>query len=370
MHPLINTHLQKKALLYQKAKDRVTLVSILISVFYMVGFFYSGLSMKVAVYATQYSLPLALIIYFLSFIPLGAALFSISSVKNFRIEKRFGLCSQSKREWFFDQVKGIVLELLLGYPILLLLFFLFTRFPRTWWVFGTGGLFLVQIIILIIFPVLLLPIFFKQQPIQDQELKEDIQKLFQKAGLNIVGVYSFNLSSKTKKENAALTGLWKTRRVLLADTLLQNRSREQVGVVLAHELGHHLRRHIFKLALISLSSYLALFFLVHRVMQFFPGFPGELKISLSHFPLFVLITGGLSFPIRILINAYYRIKEQEADRVALELTGNPMAFIYMMAGLANKNLKVAYPKKLRVFLFYTHPPIGKRIEKAEQLLIN
>jgi len=362
MHPLINSHLQKKARLYWRAKDRLTVVSLLISALYFSGFFFSELSSKVSSCASRYPLPLALFFYLLSFVPLGIALFPLSFVKNYWIEKRFGLSSQSRREWFFDQVKALALEVLLGYPLLLLLFFLFIRAPNTWWLFSTGGLYLVQLIILIIFPVLILPIFFKQHPIQDQELKEEIGKLFQRAGLKVKGVYSFDLSSRTKKENAALTGLWKTRRLLLADTLLKNRSREQVLVVAAHELGHHLRKHIAKLALVGFGASFALFFLVHRIMGVFPGFPQDLKTSLSLFPLFVLVTSGISVPIGILTNAYSRIKEREADRVAIELTGNPEAFIAMMAELANTNLAIAYPRRYRVILFYTHPPIGERIE--------
>lgn len=135
-------------------------------------------------------------------------------------------------------------------------------------------------------------------------------------------------------------------------------------VVLAHELGHHIRRHITKLAFIGLGTPFVLFFAAHRTMVGFPGFPEEVEASLAVFPIFMVVTGGLSVPIRILTNAYSRTKEREADLVALQLTGDSRAFIAVMAGLANTNLAEAYPRRYKVFLFYSHPPIGERIEKA------
>jgi len=305
--------------------------------------------------------------YSLFFIPLFILLLPVSFFKEHVIEKRFGLSTQSISSWLFDQLKAFMLGLVLGYPVALLLFFFFIRFPGYWWAFGVAGLSLFQLFILIIFPLIIFPLFFTHKPLEDEELVNMINDLFEKAGMRIRGVYSFNLSTKSKKENAAIAGLWKTRRILISDTLLERRKKEEVVVVLAHELGHHIEKHMIKLALCGLATSCILFYAVHRIFVLFPGFPHDFQKTLTLMPLFIIALGIFSFPLRILTNAYSRIKEREADAISIKLTGKREAFINLMAGLANANLIVAYPKKYKVIFFHSHPPIGDRIEFAEQI---
>ena len=367
VHPLIKPELQEKARIYTRKKDLLNLVGLSISGIYLIAFQASGISHGAASNAVHLLLPAAVFIYLLSFLPLACILFPISYMRDYILERRFGLSSQSLKSWLLDQVKASMLGILLGYPLLLLLFYLFANAPHTWWLFGVCGLILFQLIITIVFPILLLPVFFKQRPIEDEDLRKSIRGLFSRAHIKISDVFTFNLSSKTKKENALITGLWKTRRVLLGDTLLQNRSREQVLVVLAHEIGHQLKQHMLKRAIIGTAASFILLFTVHKIMVNFPGFPEDIHTALTLFPLFILITGLLSFPIRIGENAYSRTKEREADRIALELTEDPGSFITVMADLANTNLALAYPKKFRVILAYSHPPIGDRIRFAQKM---
>jgi len=367
MHPLIEPSVQDKARLYEKRKELLSLLSLLISGIYLLAFYLSGFSRDAALAVARFSMPLAVLVYLLCFIPLACMLFPLSYIRDRVLEVRFGLSSQSTKSWFMDQVKATLLGFCLGYPLLVLLFFLFTNTPHVWWLFGVCGLFIFQIMMLIIFPVLILPIFFKQNRIVDDDLLRSIKALFDKVHINIEGVFAFNLSSKTKKENAMITGLWKTRRVLLADTLLKNRTKEQLLVVLAHEIGHQSKRHILKRAGIGIASSFVLLYAVHRIMTLFPGFPEQVEAALSLFPVFMLVAGLFSFPLRTGLSAYERRTEREADRVALELTGDAGAFITLMADLANTNLAVAYPKRYRVILFYSHPPIGERIQFAQSL---
>lgn len=366
MHPHINPHLQKKARMYEKSRDTLSLLRVSISASYLSGFYFSGLSRLLSSFAAGYHLALAVLVYMTLFtLPLLLLLFPLS-YRAYTIEKRFGLSSQTVRSWLFDELKGLLLGGILGYPLFLLLFFLFQRFPGFWWFFGALGLSAFQILITAIFPVLLLPLFFKQAPIEDPHLVARIKELFRKAGVHIKGIYSFDLSSKTKKENAALTGFLKTRRVLLGDTLLKNRSSREVVVVLAHEIAHHLKRHVLKLSSLNLLASFLLFFSISRIMGMFPGFPQNLERSLDLLPLFLLLLAVLSFFMRIGMNAYTRLKEREADRLALSLTGDKDAFIRLMVGLAHSNLAIAYPKGIKVLLFYSHPPVGKRIEFAKR----
>ena len=365
MHPLIDSELQRKAIIYTRKKDRVHLIQILLSCAYLLVFYFSGLSGEIALSVTGFSFPIALILYLLCFLPLTLILLPLSFLSEYRIEKKFGLSTQKIGAWFTDQIKGLLLTIAFGYPLLLLLFFLFIHAPLYWWVFGGCGLFLFQLFVAIIFPVLIFPLFFKQKPIEDKDFEKQVYALFDETGIKIRGVYSFDLSRKTKKENALIAGLWKTRRILLADTLLKKRNKEEILVVLAHEIGHHVNRDVLKHMLLDVFTSFIIFYVIHRIMILFPGFPESFSSTLSLFPLFILFMSLLSFPIRIIVNAYSRMHEKNADQFAITLTRNPEAFISVMAGLANTNLAVAYPKKLKVLLAYSHPPIGKRIEFAQ-----
>lgn len=366
MHPLINEQLQKKALRYAKKKDLLNILRLLISGIYLFTFYMSGISQKLSSFSLAFSLPLALIIYMLLLaVPLLIILYPVTYIKDFIIEKRFGLSTRNIKSWFIDELKGLALGFILGYPVILFLFFLFYKMPGLWWIFGVIGLFIFQVCITVLFPVVILPLFFKQIPVENEELKSRMGSLLQEAGLNIRGIYSINLSAKTKKENAALAGLWKTRRVLLGDTLLTNRSVDEIEVVLAHEIGHHLKKHFLKLSILSLLSSFILFFFINMIMGLFAGFPSQPAETLTLFPVFVLLSGIISYPIQVGTSAFTRAMEKGADRTALVLTKNSDAFIKVMAGLANSNLAIAYPKKIKVVLSFSHPPIGSRIDFAQ-----
>ncbi|MGQ9617234.1 MAG: M48 family metallopeptidase [Spirochaetota bacterium] len=367
MHPLIDRNLQKKAKLYENKKEILQYIEIAICGTYLILFYLSGLSQKAASFAAPFSMPVALFLYSIFIMPLFVLLIPVSFFKEYVIEKRFGLSTQSISSWLLDQLKGFMLCLLLGYPVALLLFFFFIKFPGYWWAFGIAGLSLLQLFILIIFPLLIFPLFFTHKPLEDKELVNMINKLFEKAGMRIRGVYSFNLSTKSKKENAAIAGLWRTRRILISDTLLERREKDEVLVVLAHELGHHIKRHMIKLTFCGLSTSCVLFYIVHRIFVLFPGFPHNFQKTLTIMPLFIIAMGAFSFPLRILTNAYSRTREREADAISIKMTGKREAFINLMAGLSNSNLIVAYPKKYRVILFHSHPPVGERIEFAETM---
>jgi STE24 endopeptidase len=368
MHPLINKHLQKKAIRYAKKKDLLNIVRLLISGIYLFTFYLSGISQKLSSFSLGFSMPLALIIYILLLaVPLLIILYPATYIKDFIIEKRFNLSTRNIKSWLIDELKGLALGFILGYPIILFLFFLFNKMPGLWWIFGVIGLFIFQVCITILFPVIILPLFFKQTPVEDEELNNRIGTLLQGTGLSIRGIYSIDLSAKTKKENAALAGLWKTRRVLLGDTLLTKRSIDEIEVVLAHEIGHHLKKHFLKLSILSLLSSFILFFFINMIMGLFTGFPSQPAETLTLFPVFVLAAGIISYPIQVGTSAFSRAMEKGADRAALDLTKNSDAFIKVMAGLANSNLAVAYPKKIKVVLSFSHPPIGSRIDFAQQL---
>ena len=359
-----NPHIQKKAALYHRTKDLLNILQTAAIALYFFTIHISGVSGRVSNMVANAGVPAALILYLLIFGVPVLILLILFSKREYSIEKKFRLSKQRVGDWWLDQLKALLLGIVLGYPLMLLLFLLFQRAPRYWWILGAGGFSLFQLFVSFLFPVLILPIFFKQSRVEDEQLDKEVHALFSKAGIALEGIYSFNLSSKTRRENALVAGLWKTRRVLIGDTLLKKRTVSQIIVVLAHEIGHHIKRHMMKLLVVNLLGTTILFFVIDRIMRLWDGFPADLETALALLPVLFLVSGAASFPIMIGTNAYSRMKEREADAFSLELTGDPGSFISVMAGLADSNLALLHPRPVKVLLFYSHPPIGNRIDYA------
>ncbi|MDI6761381.1 MAG: M48 family metalloprotease, partial [Candidatus Brocadiaceae bacterium] len=178
-----------------------------------------------------------------------------------------------------------------------------------------------------------------------------------------------------RKANALLSGLGKTRRVIFSDTLLESFTPQEIQVVFAHELGHHVHRHIQKLLLMgSLTVFAGLAlvdYLLREIIPLFQGVGARCNVPLhdvATFPVFLLITGAFALLLLPLENAYSRHLERQCDLYALDKTRNPQAFISAMEKLADKNLADRNPGSLIEYLFYDHPPISRRIEMARSQL--
>ena len=181
-----------------------------------------------------------------------------------------------------------------------------------------------------------------------------------------MGVFEWRLSDKTKKANAALAGIGQTRRIIISDTLLAEHSDDEIEVILAHELAHHVHRDIWKgialeTALIALGFYLA-----DRVLARFAGSFGLMgKGDVAALPLLLLGAGAVSLALMPVANAFSRAHERSADRYALEMTRNVSAFVSAMKRLGAQNLAEEHPSKIVQWLFYSHPPVRERIAAAQ-----
>src|ERR1700758_4649172 len=164
----------------------------------------------------------------------------------FRGERAYKLSTQRFGSWLWDDIKGFLVGLVLGSIVIELLYFTIRQWPQNWWLLAWALFMGLFILLAQLAPVLLFPIFYKFEPLDDEDLKRRLIMLGQRAGTQVRGVYRWKLSEKSKKANAALTGLGNTRRIILADTLLQNYSNDEIEAVLAHELGHHVHKHILK----------------------------------------------------------------------------------------------------------------------------
>lgn len=286
----------------------------------------------------------------------------------FRLEHRFNLSNQRLGSWLKDQVKGWLLGLVIAAVLCEIVYALIRTSPEHWWIFA--WLIFIGLFVLVaqLAPVLLFPLFYKFVPLQNEELKQRLVRLGERAGTRIRGVYEWKLSEKSKKANAALTGLGNTRRIILADTLLQNYSNDEIEAVLAHELGHHVHGHIFKQILLETGITLLGFWAANAVLEYaiHSQHMFLLMSDFANLPLLVLVSTVLSVLLMPALNAYSRYNERQADTYCWKCVSNIGPYVTAMEKLNRQNLSEARPSRLVEILFHSHPPISKRIAAAEE----
>lgn len=310
---------------------------------------------------------LSVFIYLLLLLVISKALTGVLDYYGFRLERSFKLSTQRFRSWAWDETKGFLVGLVLGGIVVEVLYFTIRQWPQHWWIFAWALFMGLFIVLAQLAPVVLFPIFYKFEPLDNEDLRRRLVVLSERAGTRVRGVYRWRLSEKSKKANAALTGLGATRRIILADTLLDNYSADEIEAVLAHELGHHVHRHILKSIFVQAVITLAGFWAANWVLHY--AVDQHMFEELSDFanlPLLALVSVVLSFLLMPALNAYSRFNERQADRYAFESIANVEPFISSMNKLADQNLAERTPSKWVEWFFHSHPPISRRLAAAEQ----
>jgi len=285
---------------------------------------------------------------------------------SFRLEHRYRLSNQKLRGWIWDEAKGLLVSAILAGLLVELLYFIIRQYPEHWWVLAWLGFLGVAILLAQLAPVILFPIFYKFEPLRDDELKSRLVRLGERAGTRVRGVYKWHLSEKSKKANAALTGLGNTRRIILADTLLDNYSPDEIEAVLAHELGHHVHKHILKSigvqAGVTFVGFWAANWVLHYSVERWHMF--ETISDFANLPLLILIFTLLSFFLMPALNAFSRYNERQADRYAFESIASVAPFVSSMNKLAEQNLAERTPSRWVEWWFHSHPAIARRVAAA------
>jgi STE24 endopeptidase len=295
----------------------------------------------------------------------------IAFYSGFLVERRYGLLNESVGRWALDELKGLALGLPLGAAAASLLYLFIRRSPESWWLPSGAAFALIIVGLANVAPVLLLPLFYTVKPLDRESLRARLLALADRAGARVVGAYEWGLASKTKKANAALAGLGNTRRILVSDTMLAAYSDDEIEVVLAHEMAHHVHGDIWKGLLFESALILAGFYAASHALHWAVdalGLTGP--ADAAGIPVLLLAAGAISVVMLPLAHALSRAYERRADRFALELTGNPAAFISAMKRLAAQNLAEDQPSKVIEWLFYSHPPIRERVHSAETFRAN
>jgi STE24 endopeptidase len=293
----------------------------------------------------------------------------LSYYSGFVLEHRFKLSTLTVGGWVRRYAKMLALAVPFGLAMGLGLFWIIWTTGRWWWLAAAGAFFLVGVVLTKIWPVLIEPLFYTIERLDHPDLQDRLARLAAGTGLTIEGVYRIALSEETRKANAQLAGLGRTRRVLLGDTLLDEYTAEEIEVVFAHEIGHHVLRHVRKLILAGLVFMTAGFWLGDRLLvawvgRWEPAFDYAV-LPVYAFPFVMFYLTLFRTVVEPLQHALGRRCERQADRYALERTGLRAAFRSAFHKLARQNKDDPAPPRLEVLLLHSHPPIAERLAMAE-----
>lgn len=361
---------QKQAKQYARIRRRLWLVDTIFGAFYALAWLFLGWTISLRTWLTSVTSNQWLLVAL--FVAIFGGIYSLINLplgyySGFVLPHRFGQSNQTFKDWVIDQIKGLAVGAPIGLLLLEMLYLALRVTGDLWWLWAAGGMLIFTVLLSNLAPILIMPLFNKYVPLGDEhkELAERLLALAQRANTKVRGVFKFDMSRRTKSANAALTGIGNTRRIVLGDTLINEFSTDEIETVLAHELGHHVHRDIpFLITFGTLSTTLSLFLAslaLNWAIDYF-GFSGPADIAA--FPALMLIFSAYGLITMPIDNAVSRWRERMADDYALQSTGKTEAFASAFTRLANQNLGEVDPEKWVVFMFYSHPPLGERIEKA------
>ena len=356
---------------YHRARRVLTVSSYAVDLAVLFALLFTGGSIAIRSFAERLSANpvLALLIYALAMgAILKAASLPFEYVSGFWLEHRYGLSNLTLAGWLKDEIKGLLVGGVLGILALELIYGSLRAWPRHWWVVA-GAVFSVFFVVLAnLAPVLILPIFFRLKPLENPVLEARLRRLAEAAGTRVQGVYEWKLGEKTKKANAALVGLGNTRRILLADTLLEGFREEEIESVLAHELGHHVHADIWRgLAMNIAAVFLGLYAISFALDRWSAALGFRGPSDFANLPLIALVTLLVSLLLLPLVNGFSRSLERAADAYAVRSIPDPLVFASSLERLATLNLADRRPHPWIEFVFHSHPSIEKRIQFIRRL---
>lgn len=288
--------------------------------------------------------------------------------EQFRLEERFGFNTSTQQTWWVDRFKGLALSLILGYPLLVLVLKLVEWTSAAWWLWAWGALLGFQLLMMVLAPVLILPLFNKFTPLPEGSLRDRLLALAERTRFRARSIQVMDGSKRSRHSNAFFTGLGRFRKIVLFDTLVSQLTEPELEAVLAHEIGHYKLRHIVKMLATSAVSSLIGFYVLSWLAQqewFSRAFgfaPGNVTPVLL---LFGLLAGVATFWLSPLLHAWSRRYEYEADAFAARTLANAQPLVSALRKLNEKNLSNFTPHPLYSGFYYSHPTLLER----EQALV-
>jgi STE24 endopeptidase len=361
---------EQRAHAYEAVHNRLFLLRLLLTFALLAAYHFSGLSAVLAggLRARFGDLwPLVNGLYLaVTLLAFSAVMFPLSFYGDYVVEHKFGLSRQDLESWIADYFKSLGLELALAIVFFEVVYAILRWAPATWWLWAAGFYLAFSVVLTVLGPVLILPLFHKFEPLDNPDLARAASEMAQREGLKVVGVYRWGLQEKTFTANAALAGLGRTRRIILGDTMLEKYTRDEILSVLAHELGHF--KHGDMTRMIAVGTLLALgaFFAAHWASPAFLAGAGFRALDdIAAFPVLLFILFIVFLVTMPLTNAYSRRLEYGADRHAVRAMGGPAPLVSALEKLADQNLDEKNPPAWIEFLLHSHPSISRRIRRAQ-----
>jgi len=288
--------------------------------------------------------------------------FPFNFYQSYVLEHKFSLSNQAIKDWWGDQLKSGMISCVVGFIMISAFYLILAHFPGRWWLVISAFWIIFSVILAKAMPVAIIPLFFKYKKLSDEALRERIMRLAAKMGVELIDCFEIDFSKKTLKANAAFVGVGGTRRVIVADTLRDKYSYDEIEVILAHEFAHYKLGHLLKLIIINSLLTLAAFYIIFKTSAYplslfgFSGFSDIAALPLLF--IYLMLFGIITRPLEAFISRSF---ERDADLKALEATGLKEAFISAMNKLAGQNLADRNPHPIIKFFFFDHPPIDERI---------
>ncbi len=295
----------------------------------------------------------------------AACMFPFSYYSGHVLEHHYGLSNERFGDWLADFFKSLIIDLLIATILFSVIYALLRWMPNLWWLAAAIFYILFAVVLSTLAPVVIMPLFHKFEPLQEGELTDAVRKMMEEAGIKVVGVFKWGLEEKTTTANAAFTGIGRTKRIVLGDTLLAGYTQEEILAILAHEVGHYKNHDILRLSIIQSLFALMGFCIAHYCLAGLVAFYGLSGVDdIAAAPMFVFsifIFALLSMPFA---NTYSRWREFAADAYAIDKLGSPDALISAFEKLADQNLSNKEPAAWIEFLLHSHPSISRRIKRA------
>jgi len=295
-----------------------------------------------------------------------------SAYNIFVIEEKYGFNRMTVKTFVADLIKNNILILLIGLPLFGIIVWFFMFYGSQAWLYAALTVIIFELIMLFVAPVLIMPLFNKYVPIEDGELKTELENYAKRENFKMKGLFKMDGSKRSSKTNAFFTGFGRFRRIVLFDTLIAKHTVPELVSVLAHEMGHYKKGHIKKFMIMSFLNTFIMFFILSFFVSnegLFEAFSMETVSVYASLVFFGFLYTPISMFLSVIQNIVSRKYEYEADRYAVETYKKPEAMTEALKKLSVDNLSNLTPHKLKVFMEYSHPPVLERIKAIKNIKI-
>jgi STE24 endopeptidase len=363
---------EEMAKAYEAVHNGIFLVRLIIVIVLLAGYLFTGASADLASglasrFGDRWWWTNAAYL-FVTLFGFSALMFPLNLYSDYLLEHRFGMSNQTINQWFIDHLKGLLIQLPLMTLFVSIIYAMLRWAPGSWWLWSTCLYAALSIFLAAFWSVWIMPLFYRFEPLAPGPLPDAVRAFAEKAGIDVLGVYRWGLEEKTDAANAALTGLGRTRRIILSDTMLGKFEQDEIIAVLAHEIGHFKHGDIWRLIISGTLLAGAGFWVAQQTLQLSSKLFGfAMPADIGTFPLMVFALFVFSLISMPLTNVHSRRREYAADAYAIHATGSAGPLRSALTKLADQNLADQEPAPWIEFLLHSHPSIKRRIAHAERV---